>query len=175
MRLLASRAAEKKSNKMHDIDISRAYFCARSTGPKYVKLPAEDSRAGESYLCGRLLMSVYGTMDVALNWADEYSATLVSAGYTRGVANPCPFHNKKTSVCVMVHGDGFLAVCDKATTDELKKVFTDDYKVKCGVLGDGYGEVFEIWLLNVILRRTESGLLIEADPRHVEMVIKDVD
>ena len=110
--MLAFRAAEKKSNNMLYIDISRAYVYARSTRPTHVELPAEDSHARESDLCGRLLMSMYGTRDVALNWADEYSATLVKAGYTRGVANPCLFHNKKTSVCVMVHGDDFLAVGD---------------------------------------------------------------
>ena len=44
----------------------------------------------------------------------------------------------------MVRGDDFLAVGDKATTDELEKVLTDAYKVKCEVLGDGDGEVSEL-------------------------------
>ena len=72
------------------------------------------------------------------------TAYLVKAVYTRGVANPCLFHSKKASVCVMVHGDDFLAVGDKATTDELNKVLTDVYKVECEVLGDGDSEVSDI-------------------------------
>ena len=81
-------------------------------------------------------MSMDGIRDAALDWADENSATLVKAWYTRRVAIPLLFHSKKTSVCVMVHGDEFLALGDKATTDELKKVRTDACKVKCEVLGD---------------------------------------
>ena len=116
MRWLASRATEIKSNKMLYIDISCAHFYVNSTRATYVKLPAEDARAGEHDLCGRLLMSMCGTRDAALNWADEHNATLVKVGYTRGVADPIFFNNKKTSVCVLVHGDDFLAVGDMATT-----------------------------------------------------------
>ena len=47
--------------------------------------------------------------------------------------------------------------------------------MKCEVLGDGNGDVFEILALNIMIRRKESGLLIEADLRHAEMVIKDLD
>lgn len=52
MRLLASRAAEKKSNNMLYIDIYVAYLFVRSKGPACVKLPAEDGRVGESDVCG---------------------------------------------------------------------------------------------------------------------------
>ena len=93
------------------------------------------------------------------------------------MANPCVFDSKKISVCVMVHGDSatFLRWATRAATNELKKVLTDAYKVKCEVLGDGDGEVSEIRFLNIIIRCTDSGPLIEADPLHVEMVIEELD
>ena len=47
--------------------------------------------------------------------------------------------------------------------------------MKCEVLGVGDGVVSETRFLDIMIRRTESGLLIEADPRHAEMVIKDLD
>ena len=80
MRLLASKCSENKAYKMLYIDISRAYFYAKSIRPTYVKLPPEDPRSGEAGVCGRLLMSMYGNRDAAQNWASEYSSTLEKAG-----------------------------------------------------------------------------------------------
>ena len=75
----------------------------------------------------------------------------------------------------MAHGDAFLAVGDKAAIDELKKVPTDAYKAKCEILGDGGSEASESRVPNRIIRRTDSGLLMEADPRLAEMAIQYVD
>ena len=58
MRLLASKASEDKSYKMLYIDISRAYFYAKSIRPTYVKLPAEDERSGESGICALSLIHI---------------------------------------------------------------------------------------------------------------------
>ena len=123
----------------------------------------------------QILMSLYRTRDAANNWAAEYTATLEKAGYARGIANPCLFYNKRNGVCVMVHGDDFLAVGDKSSTDSLKKVLMDAYKVNVEVLGGGVGEASEIRVLNRVVRRTADGITIEADPRHAEMVVKDLE
>ena len=53
---------------------SSLFVYAISTRATCFKLPVEDARADESDLYGRLFMSMYGTRDVALNWADEYVA-----------------------------------------------------------------------------------------------------
>ena len=82
-----------KAAKVLYIDVSRAYFYAKSVRPTYIKIPAEDPRSGEQGTCGRLLMSMYGTRDAALNWHEEYSSKLIAAGYVRGTSNPCLFQN----------------------------------------------------------------------------------
>ena len=87
------------------IDVSKAHFYAKSKRKAFIKLPSEDPRAGEDGLCGKLLMSMYGTRDAAQNWSEEYSQKLVAAGFTRGIASPCLFYNAETDVSVMVHGD----------------------------------------------------------------------
>ena len=110
-------------------------------------------------------MSMYGTRDAANKWSAEYTATLERAGYVRGIANPCLFFNHNNEVSVMVHGDDFLAVGDKTATESLRMVLTDTYKVKAEVLGGGDGELSEIRVLNRIVRRTNNGITIEADPR----------
>ena len=47
-------------------------------------------------------MSMYGTRDAAANWAAEYGATLVAAGYVQGIASPCIFHHSEHDTTIMV-------------------------------------------------------------------------
>ena len=42
-----SKAASRKEYKVLYIDVSRAYFYAKSVRPTYIKLPAEDPGANE--------------------------------------------------------------------------------------------------------------------------------
>ena len=55
----------------------------------YVDLPEEWAVPG---YCGKLLKSMYGTRDAAVNWADEYSSRMVELGFTQGIATPCVFY-----------------------------------------------------------------------------------
>ena len=51
------------------------------------------------------MVSMYGTRDAALNWAEECSSTLVAKGYVRGKANPCLLWHPRKYVSIMFHGD----------------------------------------------------------------------
>ena len=75
------RIGEK--NKVSYVDVSRAYFNAKAVRPTFVKLPAEDPRAGEGNVCGRLMMSMYGTRDAAQNWSEGNSSMLGREGFVR--------------------------------------------------------------------------------------------
>ena len=76
-------------------DVSRAYFYASAARPVYVKLPGEDCGPEDKGKCGRLRVSMYGTRDAALNWANEYGELLKAAGFAQGKRNPCLFHSEK--------------------------------------------------------------------------------
>ena len=58
-------------------DVSRAYFYAKAFRPVYVRLSDEDRAEGDEQMCGRLVMSMYGTRDAATNWAAKYTETLL--------------------------------------------------------------------------------------------------
>ena len=153
---------------------SRAYFYAKSIRPTYIKLPAEDTRSGEPGVCGKL-MSMYGTRDAALNWAEAYTSTLKNIGFRRGVGNPCLYYNERTKLSILVHGDDFVAVGDSAGIYKLQKDLANVYKSKSEVVGMDKGEKQEVRILNRVIRRSSTGYHIEADPRHVEQVIKDLE
>ena len=176
LRLMLSLLAGGRSRgmKLMYADVSRAYFYAKAVRPVYVKLPDEDLEEGDEHRCGRLKMSMYGTRDAALNWSLEYAATLQAAGYVQGKANPCLFHNGSLGVSVMVHGDDFVAVGPQQHLEETKKTLESKYKLKTQVLGREAGEEKEIRILNKVVRMEEDGIELEADPRHAELVIREL-
>jgi len=69
LRMLISKMASKAGLEMMYADVSRAYFYAKAVRPVYVNLPDEDRADGDEQMCGRLMMSMYGTRDAAINWA----------------------------------------------------------------------------------------------------------
>ena len=117
---------------------------------------------------------MYGTRDAALNWAEEYTATLTQLGYKRGVANPCLYYNHKTKISILVHGDDFVAVGDNKNIYHLQAELAKVYKSKSEIVGTASGEVQEVRILNRVIRRDNTGYHIEADPRHAEQIIRDL-
>ena len=135
MRLLLSRAASDDTLKVLYLDVSRADFYAKSIRPTFVKLPSEDPKSKDPNVCGRLIMTMYGTRDAALNWAEAYTATLTELGYTRGIANPCLYYNHKTKVSILVHGDYFVGVGCSKDIYKLQAGLAKVYKSKSDVIG----------------------------------------
>ena len=156
LRLMISRMASARNLQMMYADVSRAYFYAKAIRPVYVKLPSEDFEEGDGSRCGRLVMSMYGTRDAALNWSSEYTSTLLKDGFVQGRANPCLFRHPVTDVAVMVHGDDFVAVGTAQHLVTTRKVLEDKYRLKVELLGDGPGCVEEIRILNKVVRHTQS-------------------
>ncbi|MBN71658.1 MAG: hypothetical protein CME32_20555 [Gimesia sp.] len=174
MRLMLSKLASGRHMRLMYADVSRAYFYAKAVRPVYVRLPQEDAQDGDEGKCGKLIMSMYGTRDAALNWSTEYTATLKEDGYLQGQASSCLFRHPNTGVVIMVHGDDFVAVGTRSSLEETKQTLQNKYKLKIEMLGDEEDCVHEVRILNKIVRRTTTGVEMEADPRHAELVIKDL-
>ena len=113
----------------------RAYFYDKAVRPVYVQLPEEDMAQGDESRCGKLMMSMYGTRDAALNWALGYGDTLKAAGYEQGLANPCLFYHRNLDVSVMVHGDDFVAVGPDKHLEDIESTLSEKYKIKIEQLG----------------------------------------
>ena len=76
-------------------DVKKAYFFADATRKLYVELPPEEYEQGR---CGRLLKSLYGTRDAALNWTMAYTNALTEMGFTQGRSTPCAFYHPELSL-----------------------------------------------------------------------------
>ena len=112
---------------------------------------------------------------MGLDWALEYGETLRLAGYKQGKANPCLFHHEELGVSIMVHGDDFVAVGPEKNLSDTRKTLEEKYKLKVEWLGQGAGQVSEMRILNKVVRSTKVGIELEADPRHAELVVKELD
>ena len=173
LKVLLSKMAADRRMRMLYADVSRAYFYAPAARPVYVRLPPEDTEEGDHGMCGRLRVSMYGTR--ALNLAAEYAGTLKAAGFRQGVANPCLFHKDTTNTTVMVHCDDFAAIGKEEDLKEVEKALSDKYKTKVERLGPNKQDCQEIKVFNKIIRYTSSGIELEADPCHAELIVRELN
>ena len=119
------------------VDIRRAYFYAKSQRNIYIKLPAEDPKAADPTLCGKLAKSLYGARDAGANWHAEYSQFLTSIDLLQGVTNPCHFYSGDHTLKCIVHGDDFLCTGTAEKLGWLRKQFEKRYDCKVEVTGFG--------------------------------------
>ena len=74
----------------------------------------------------------------------------------------------------MVHGDDFVAVGPDKHLQNIKNTLSEKYKIKIEQLGYGGDNKSEIRILNKVVRMTDTGIELEADPRHAELVISEL-
>ena len=143
----------------------------------FVALPPEDRGPEDDQMCGLLLKSLYGTRDAAFNWTAAYTSVLVDKlGFVKGESSPCSFYHPGRQLLTAVHGDDFITVGERKNLDWLDAELRKSFEIKTEILGPdaGKGEHAEIRILNRILRWDGAGITWEADPRHSELIIKQL-
>ena len=81
------------------------------------------------------MMLLYKTRDAGANWAAECTATLLQDGYVRGKSNASFFYRPITDTAVMVHGNGCVAVGNKAGLKKIREALGGKYEVKVQTIG----------------------------------------
>ena len=160
-------------NKTEYIDVRRAYFHAPAVRTVYIKFPKEDEEEG---LCGRLNMSMYGTRDAAQNWERAYVTFMEKCGFRRGVAHPCVFYHESVQVWCVIHGDDFTVMGKDAGLDWFRERIRKEWEVKIKVrLGPEESDDKSVRVLNRIVEHHGGEVTIEADQRHVEIIVNELD
>lgn len=100
---------------------------------------------------------------------------LLDLGLTRGSSSRCLFYNKRLRVCTFAHGDDYVSAGPRRGLEILKKGLCDKYDTKTEVLGDGGDEVKMASVLNRIIEwKSGEGITYRADPRHAQMLSRDL-
>ena len=184
LRALVAKAAthiDKKGELMclQLVDVSRAHFYAPAVREVYVQIPEGDPQHGKPGVCGRLLRTMYGTLDAAEQWAAHYTRVLCSAGFEHGAASPCHFWHKDRDLWILVHGDDFFSAGSLVDQEFLRQTLSVEYQLKCERAGprelrrlrDGGDVKPELRVLGRVIRYTDRGLTCEPDAQHLDMVV----
>ena len=168
LRASVIREGGEEEIKLMFIDVRKAHLIPQCDEEVYVKLPAE---FGNKVV--KLKRWLYGMRRAANRWEEHYAKKLRDAGFTQGVASPVVFYNPETKVRCVVHGDDFTFSGKHRELELIKKWIEGWCEIKFrGIMGLGAGDVRERELLGRILRRTENGLELEADPKHRRILMQ---
>ena len=137
------------------------------TRDAHVDLPPERAQPG---MCAKLLKSLYGNPDAALNWLRAYSEVLESVGLTKGLSSPCGFFHSGWGIHTVVHGDDFVSDGTDGSLRKMGLAMKKVFSLKTEILGGDQGDIRRVKLLNRQISWRDGEIALEADPRHVEIL-----
>ncbi len=155
-------------------DIKRAYFHAPATRPVYIAIPDEDWEDGDEARVGKLNLSLYGTRDAAMNWALKFTQFMEGIGFETGKASPCNFYHHERQISCTVHGDDFSSTGRERDLQWFERKMKEEFEVKTKLLGPKPHHEKQVRILNRVIEWQEGGLTYEADQRHAEIVVKEL-
>ena len=82
------------------------------------------------------------------------------------------FHHKKNRVWGLTHGDDFVLTGPTKKLTEIGMKMTSAYPIKAKIIGCGSPK--SIKTLNRRLRWGKRGIVYQNDPRHVDVLVKDL-
>ena len=175
--ILSICASTQQGNKPHrilSVDVKRAYFYAPARRPIFIELLAEDRLPGDEGKVAQLNLSLYGTRDAAQNWTKEYTHLLQSAGFTVGKASSCNLYHESRGMALTVRGDDFTVSGPEEDLNWRGAFLAAKWDVKVIILGPEGHQAQEMKVLNRSIRWTAMGIEYEADPRHRQVILKEL-
>ena len=156
---------------MH-IDVSRAYFQAKAQRPVLIRLPEEDRMGTDAGKIGLMKKSMYGTRDAASNWEREWQEHVKKWGFQLGLSSKNLFHHKENRVSGLTHGDDFVLTGPTKRLTEFENEMTSVYPIKAQIIS--LGSPKSIKTLNRRLHWRKEGIVYQHDPRHIDVLVKDL-
>ena len=158
-------------------DVSRAFFEAPMQRHICIELPEEELEEHErgKKLVGHLRQSLYGTRDAAANFQKEVKKVMLAIGFHVGLYNPCTYHHSGRQLKCLVHGDDFVTVGDRADCEWLKSKLGIRFDIKSKIVGCAEDESREERILNRVIRVTDQGWEMEADQRHADIIVDQLN
>ena len=177
LRIVVSSATTGSREKVLMVnDVSRAYFYAPCDEDIYVDLCEEDRDIGEEHMCGKLVKAMYGTRTAARMWQREVANTLREAGFSAGRTSPCLFYHAPRDIMVFLHGDDFVSSGSPEDLKWFETVLRAKYCITTTFIGEDPKFEKQATVLNRLVRwQPGEGVTIEADPRHVEILIDSTE
>ena len=94
--------------------------------------------------------------------------------FTQGRASSCTFYHASKGIRTDIHGDDFVVVGMSAQLKWMQDRLEDKYDLTGEVLGPAKDQVKEARVLNRTIRWIKEGIEYAVDPRHVEIIFKQM-
>ena len=156
---------------MHN-DVSRAYFHAKAQTPVLIRLPVEDRMGTGARKVGLMKRSMYGTRDAASNSERDWQEHVRNWGFQLGLSSKNLFHHKENRVSDLTQGDDFVLTGPTKKLMEFERKMASVYPIKAKIIGCGSPK--SIKTLNRRLHWGKRGIVYQHDPRHVDVLVKDL-
>ena len=125
--------------------------------------------------CGRLNKAMYGCRDAAACWEIEITDFFTSNGFTPGLGSPVLFVNQTRDIKVSIHGDDITSLGFEEQLEWLHARLLERYELKFGgMLGPDETDVQNVMLLNRLIHYGRDATTIEADGRHVQILVNEL-
>ena len=161
--LLTNAAASSRRGNVRKvmlIDIGKAHLYAPSEVGEVCETP----------------LHVYGQRTAPSSWEKEYTKTMEEAGFVTGLATACAFFHKEKNIRVVVHGDDFTVEGAECDLRWVEAMLRKKYIVKMrAMLGPERTDDKVADILNRVVEWKDEELWYEADPRHVEKMLNDME
>ena len=170
--ILSIAANHKEGFSIMHINVSRAYFDAKAQRPVLIRLPAEDRMGSDAGKVGLMKKSMYGTRDAASNWERDWQGHVLKWGFQLGASSKNLFHHEEDRVPGLTHGDDFVFTGPTEKLMKIEKRMKEVYPISAKIISHGSSK--SIKTLNRRLHWGERGIMYQHDPRHVDVLVKDL-
>ena len=171
----ATKIPGKRQKKLLLIDVRKAHLHAEAVREVFVQLPPELSKKYPG-MCWRLKRCLYGTRDAPARWERLYTEKLVKMGFIAGNASACCFYHPTRDIRCVVHGDDFTFSGFDDDLTWTQRQMEQNFMCKIeGRLGPHQTDLKQARVLNRIITWTTNGIEYEADPRHAEILMRDLE
>ena len=175
--LISMATSGKETMCMMTCDVSRPYMNAPCRGDVYVKM-ADEAREGpgDDGMRWKLRRAMYGTRAAAQDWQFEVRRRMPEFGFAHGRSNPCIVWNQTRGLACLVHGDDFVLVGKYDQLMWFKEALGPQWEIKRQAIGEHPTLDKEMRVLNKLIRwHPGEGVTLEADPRHAQTIIRDLN
>ena len=155
------------------IDIKKAHFWSPARRRLLVEIPPE--MGCPPGMVGLLKKSLSGTRDAPANWEAAIKDVMLALGFLQAKSNAFLYFHEERNIRIEVHGDDFTGVGPKSELEwfasELKKFCGSTWNSRSPSMSD---VSHSITILNRLVTWTDRGIELEADPRHVDLLLNEV-
>ena len=172
---VSHRAGEQRGKRCLMLnDVSRAFFYAPVQHEIYVELCPEALRQGETGICGKLKMSMYGTKAAAQNWQRRVQKVMKEMGFIMGKSSPVVFYHPLKDIVALVHGDDFVSAGGRAELEWMREKLASKFEITTKMVGEDCDLLKDVKILNRRVRWVPGvGIEYEADHKHAEELIRE--